>query len=224
VAGGDLVAADHVAHRFGQIEQAQRVGDVRPALAHGVGNLVLGLVEVVDQPAIALRLVDRRQVGALQVLDQSKLQGVEIVEAAHDDRYLVQLRLLRCPPAPFAGDDLVGVRHAAHRAHQDRLQQAVLAHRIDQHVELLEVGARLVLAGAQMRGRHGHRRAMGGPRRGSDRRDDGSGDVIVAEQGAEAAAEAARLGRQAHEAPVNSTAGVSAAPRRRRMNSLASKM
>ena len=65
-------------------------------------------LEVGHQPAITLRLVDRREIGALQVLDQGELQRVEIVEAAHDDRHLVQLRLLRRAPAALAGDDLVG--------------------------------------------------------------------------------------------------------------------
>ena len=45
----------------------------------------------------------------MQVLDQRDLQRFEIVERPHHDRHVVQLRLLRRPPASFAGDDLVAV-------------------------------------------------------------------------------------------------------------------
>src|SRR5260370_23367993 len=40
------------------------------------------------------------------------------------------------PPASLARDDLVGVRRAVHRAHHDRLDDAALAHRGGQLVEL----------------------------------------------------------------------------------------
>ena len=52
---------------------------------------------------------------------------------------------------------------------------------------------------------------------------DGGGNVLVAEKRGQAAAEAAWLGRQTHGVPASWVAA-SAAVRRRRMNSLASRM
>ena len=226
MAGGKLVRAKQLLHLGGQVEQAQRVGDVGPALADGVGDFFLGLLEVVDQATQTLRLVDRRQVGALQVFDQAELQRLEIVEAAQHYRHVVKLRLLCRAPAPFARDDLVSVLLVADRAHQNRLQQAELLHRVDQHVEPLERRARLILARPQLADRQSERclggdgtrrRRTGGNRRRRGGRDRGR-DVVVAEKGGETAAQAAWFGSLAHDAPC------CAALRRRRMNSLASRM
>ena len=137
-------------------------------------------------------LVDRRQVRALQIFDQAELQGLEIVEAAHHHGHVVQLRLLRRAPAPFARDDLVGSVFAANRPYQDRLQQTELLHRLDQHVQAFEAGARLKLARPQLADRQGERRPCrcrarhgvgSGRRRGSHRRlgRNGGGDIVVAE-------------------------------------------
>ncbi len=229
-------------HGGRQVEQPHRIGDVRAALAHLPGDVFLGLVELGPEPLVAARLVDRRQVGALQVLDQRDLQRFEIVEGPHHHRHVVQLRLLRRAPAPLAGDDLVGVGIARHRPHQDGLQQTELADRIHQRVEVLEGRARLIRAGAQMGERQGERRARWrrrpwrcGRRRRLRQR---GGDIVVAEQGGETAAEAARFRRLAHGcSPGGCSPGgllsggldsggdaTSAAIRRRRMNSLASRM
>ena len=109
MAGRQVAVLDQVLDGRRQVEQAQRVGDVRAALAHGAGNIFLRLLEVGDQPLIALGLVDRRQIGALQVFDQADLQGVEVADGAQDDRNVVQLGELGRPPTALAGDDLVAV-------------------------------------------------------------------------------------------------------------------
>ena len=57
--------------------------------------------ELVDQPAVGLGLLQRRQVGALQVLDQRQLERLLVGELAHDDRHLVQARPA-APPASAA--------------------------------------------------------------------------------------------------------------------------
>ena len=54
-----------------------------------------------------------------------------------DDRDVVQPGALRRAPAPLAGDDLEGVGGAAHGAHDDRLDDAALA---DRGRELVELG------------------------------------------------------------------------------------
>ena len=48
----------------------------------------------------------------------------------------MQAGALRRAPAPFAGDDLVGIVSAAHRAGDDRLDDAALTQRSDQLVKL----------------------------------------------------------------------------------------
>ena len=60
-----------------------------------------GCAELVDQPPVGLGLLQRRQVGALQVLDQRQLERLLVGELAHDDRHLVQARPA-APPASAA--------------------------------------------------------------------------------------------------------------------------
>ena len=62
-----------------------------------------------------LRLFERRQVLALQVLDQRQLHHLGVVGLAQDDRQLAQPDLHRRVVAPLAGDDLVAVADAGGR-------------------------------------------------------------------------------------------------------------
>src|SRR5262249_4179801 len=57
--------------------------------------------------------------------------------------HLVQPGALRRAPAPLAGDDLVGVARAAHRAHHHRLDDAALP---DRGGKLVELGLGIVPA------------------------------------------------------------------------------
>ena len=101
---------------------------MRPAFAHRVGQVFLGLVKPLHQLAIARRFLDRVEVGALDVLDNRDFQHFRIVKFPHDHGDLVQLRHLGRPPAPFARDDLempLGVRIGAH---DQRLDDPLLAH------------------------------------------------------------------------------------------------
>ena len=91
---------------------------MRAAAAHHPRNVFLGVLVLVDQALVALRLVDSGEVGPLQVFNQADLQGIQIVDRADDDRHIMELGLLRRPPAPFAGDDLVGIGGVAQRAHK----------------------------------------------------------------------------------------------------------
>jgi hypothetical protein len=67
---------DHRADRLRQLEQADRVGHRRAILADPVGDLVGGQRELLDQPLVGQGLLDRVQVGALEVLDQRALEGL----------------------------------------------------------------------------------------------------------------------------------------------------
>ena len=62
-----------------------------------------------------LGLFERRQVLALEVLDQRELDDLGVVDLADDDRQLAQADLDRRLVAPLAGDDLEPVAALAGR-------------------------------------------------------------------------------------------------------------
>jgi hypothetical protein len=135
VAGGDLAALHQRLRRGRQLQQAQRVGDVHAALAHELGHLGLGAAMSFDERAVALGLLDRREVGALDILDDGDLEALGVGKLAHQRRHDAQAGGLRGPPAALAGDDLELAR--VHRGpHQDRLQDPLGAHRGRQLLEL----------------------------------------------------------------------------------------
>ena len=74
VAGGQLAVGDQPLDRRGQLEQAQGVGDRRPALADPAGHLVVGEAEVLDELLVGRRLLERVEVVAVEVLDQGLLE------------------------------------------------------------------------------------------------------------------------------------------------------
>ena len=111
---------------------------------------LLRVGEFLHQAAIAARFFDRVEVLALDVLDQRDLERVAIGEIAHHDRHFVQLRLLRRAPAPLAGDDLPLAGLGAMRAHQDRLQHALLHDGLRELAQLLLVERRARLHRARM--------------------------------------------------------------------------
>jgi hypothetical protein len=79
-----------------------------------------------------VRLVERRQLLALEVLDQllgRLVRGLLVGIRADDARDVVQPRPLRRPPAALPGDDPEAV-HARQRRDGDRVQDAVLADRV----------------------------------------------------------------------------------------------
>ena len=103
------------AGRRRQPEQAQRVGDRRAALADPLGDLVVGQPEVLDQLLEGGRLLERREVLAVEVLDQRLLDGADVVVGrAHDRRDRRPAGPLGRPPPPLAGDQLVTVVDGAH--------------------------------------------------------------------------------------------------------------
>src|SRR3954465_6912069 len=105
-------------------------------------ELFLGVAIILDQAAKGLRLRDRVQILALDVLDQGDFQGLLVAERADDRRDFVEPRALRRAPAPFAGADLAAM---AVRADDDRLDPPARLDRggeLDQRL-LLEDPARL---------------------------------------------------------------------------------
>ena len=179
------------------------------ALAQSLGEALLGVAEAVDQLSVARRLLDRVEVGALDVLDDGDLQDLAVVEISYDYGYFFETGLLGRAPAPLAGDDLVHLRVARRDAHHQRLDDPLLADRARQLGEcrLVEAAARLVGVGREPVHRQG---AVGRPRRLL-------GGLDVRHQGREAAAEAARPFASGHAAP-----SVSRRSRSRRPSSAAS--
>ena len=101
-------------------------------LVDELAELLLGMAIFVDQPLIGLRLLDRVEVLALDILDQRDFERFVVAELADDRRDFVQPRPLRRAPAPLAGDDLEAV---AVRADDDRLDDAA---RLDRGGELVQ--------------------------------------------------------------------------------------
>jgi hypothetical protein len=125
---------------------------MRAALADDLRDVVLAVVEFLHQRQVAGRLLDRIQVGALHVLDDGEFERLRVGRLHHRDRHLVQAGALRRAPAPLAGDDLEIVGLAAHAAHHDRLDDAALADRIGELVELglAEGAARIARIGFEI--------------------------------------------------------------------------
>ena len=115
VAHRQRAGATFVAHLVRQLQQPQVVGDRRAILADRVGDLFLRQVELVDEPAIGVRLFDRIEILALDVLDQRHREQPVVGDVADDDRDLEQAGALRGAPAALAGDDLVAARRPCAR-------------------------------------------------------------------------------------------------------------
>ena len=57
-------------HQRGQLQQAQRVGDLRTRSAYPGGQLIMGAAEVVQQLLICRRLFKSVELAAVQVLQE----------------------------------------------------------------------------------------------------------------------------------------------------------
>ena len=148
MAGGELAVGEQMLDRGRQSEQTQCVGDRRATLADAIGDLLVRQSEVVDQLLEGGRLLERREVLAMEVLDQRLLDDGQVVGAAYERRDRRQPGAPGGTPPALAGDQLVaGPR--LDRADQDRLQDADL---LDAGGELgqrllVEVDARLMRVG-----------------------------------------------------------------------------
>ena len=76
-------------------------------LVDQLADIVLGMAVALDQLPIALRLLERVQILALDILDQRKLGHGRFVDLADNRRNRVELRPLRRAPAPLARDDFI---------------------------------------------------------------------------------------------------------------------
>jgi hypothetical protein len=120
-------------HRGRQVEQADRVGDLRAAAPDALGQLLVRGPELLEQLLVGGRLFERVQVGAVDVLQQGVAQH-RVVASFADDRgdRLAPDGLCRTPTA-FAHDQFVSA--VAGVAYDDGLEKADL---LDGGLELLE--------------------------------------------------------------------------------------
>jgi hypothetical protein len=93
----------------GQVQQAQQVAGGAARTAHGLRGLLVRELELVDQALQALRLFERVEVLALDVLDQRHHRGGFVGHLLDEHRHLVQPGQPGGAEAALAGDDLVAV-------------------------------------------------------------------------------------------------------------------
>ncbi len=136
-----------------QRRQLEPCVDVRPALAHLVGQVVGTVAVVAHHQLVALGLFQLGDVAALQVLDDLRLEDLAGGERAHQRRNGGEACEQRCAVAALAGDDLVQRTRVAPLGRgvvvgpqpgEDRLHHALLADRCGQ---ILKVGEGLARVG-----------------------------------------------------------------------------
>ena len=169
VAGVDLPLGKVAEHLAVELEETDGVGDGGAGLAEALGDGVLRQLEVAHQRGDAQGLVDRVEVGALQVLDEGEhgTGGVADIEDAGGDD--LDAKVAERAQAALTGDELEAL---ADLADDDRLDEALGP---DGLRELLDGGVVKLASGLAGVGHHladGHledargRRGVGG--RGGD--------------------------------------------------------
>ena len=178
VALRQLAARDHPEHLLGQLEQPQPVRHRRLRAADSFGDVAERELELVHERGVGPCLLDRRELLSRDVLDESEQERVTVVGLTDERGEQHDPGLAGRTPAALAGDQLVASGRA--RAHDDRLQQALLLDRACKAGRRLrlEAAARLPRVGVDRVDRQlrelGDR---GSPHRRSEPRDRGPGRV-----------------------------------------------
>jgi hypothetical protein len=129
MARGELAGDHPLLHGLRQFEEAHDVGEVRPALADHLAELLLGVLEVLEEPLVAGGLLDGIEIRALDVFEDRVFERGLVVHVDDHHRDVVEARGLGGAPTALAGDDLVGVRGRGDRAHHHGLDDAAFADR-----------------------------------------------------------------------------------------------
>src|SRR5262245_19919745 len=90
---------------LGKAIERERIRYVRSALSEQVCDFLVAVAVSLDEQRERLGLFERREIFALQVLDECQLQGV--VTLADQCRDAVEARNLRSPQSALAGEQLV---------------------------------------------------------------------------------------------------------------------
>ena len=85
-----------------QLEQTQRVGHNRAALADFGSDILLAKIEFLDEFAVAKRLFERIEIFPLQIFDQRQLQRRSIIGSADNYRNFFEAGQRSRPPAAFS--------------------------------------------------------------------------------------------------------------------------
>ena len=133
-----------------ELEQPDGVADLWPRTSDPLGELLVGAGEVLEQLAVGRRLLQRVELGAVEVLQEGVAQHVGVLGLAHDRRDRGQPGLLGGPPSTLAHHQLVGLR--TRLAHHHRLEQPDLLDRVHElaHRLFLEDLARLHVVGRHL--------------------------------------------------------------------------
>jgi len=105
------------------LEKSQGVGYPGTRSPQACRDRVLSEAEFVDQLAEGVRLLDRAEIGPLQILDKCELQLIAVGELANDGRDSLEPRKLSRPDAALPGDELITVERLRH---ENGLEDAVL--------------------------------------------------------------------------------------------------
>lgn len=139
---GDDAGRQLLLHLLRERGEGESCGDVGRLLLHLLGDVASGEPQVAER-RICLRLLKRRQIDALRVLDELHLPDFAIGELVNDDRDGGELRDLRGARAAMPGDDLVGRLLILDATDEERLQDAAVG---DARRELVESSFVVVLA------------------------------------------------------------------------------
>ena len=142
-----------------QTEEAERIGNTAPALAHLLGDRFLLQAEFIDQAQIGFRLFDRIEIVALDVFDDGELELLLFGRIPYDDRDGLESDPLGRLETPLAGNELIALAFATD---DERLQDPVFFDRQGKLLELgiIEVEARLVRIGDDFSNRDFQRTAL----------------------------------------------------------------
>src|SRR5580692_4834185 len=116
-----------------EVEQPERVADMRPGAPDLLCQLLVGGAEVIEQLLIGRRLFQRVKLLAVQVLDQGIPEQVIVLGLLDDGADLGQAGPLRGPPSALTHDELVPAGPG--RANDYRLEQADLLDRLGELVK-----------------------------------------------------------------------------------------
>ena len=131
-----------------QIQEPQEVAHRGARAAHGLGDLLVGHPELLDQFRERRGLFEWAQVLALDVFDERDAERGRVRDVADQGRYSVQTGEPRRAPAPFAGDELVAVAPITQGTHHHGLHHPLRPDRVRQLLQTLgaQVPPRLIAA------------------------------------------------------------------------------
>src|SRR5437016_535461 len=113
-------------------------------LANRIGELLLGVVELLEKLRIGPCFFKRIEIGALDILDERDFQGLAIREFTNEHGQFMDAGPLGSAPAAFTGDDFIFA--LASWPDNERLQKTLFPDGFRQLVELVvkEALARII--------------------------------------------------------------------------------